>query len=61
MIDRARYRKEVERLLEQIAEKTRELQLLKAYGAQSAVLRERMQELRNARMELAALTAASSF
>ena len=61
MIDRARYRKEVERLLEQIAEKTRELQLLKAYGARSAALRDKKQELRRIRMELAVMTAAGSF
>jgi hypothetical protein len=58
--DRARYRRDVERLLEQIKEKTRELQVLKAYGARSAALAERKRELKRVRMELAALTAASS-
>ncbi len=60
MTDRARYRREVERLLQQITEKTRELQLLKTYGARNAALKERKQELKRIRMELAAMTAASS-
>jgi hypothetical protein len=59
-MDRARYRREVERLLEQITVRTRELQLLKAYGARGAALQERKRELKHVRMELAALTAASS-
>jgi len=61
MSDRARYRREVERLLEQITERTRELHLLKAYGARAAALREKKQELKRIRMELAAVTAASSY
>jgi len=60
MTDRARYRKEVERLLGQIAERTRELNLLKAHGARAAALREPKRELKKARMELAAVTTAAS-
>ena len=56
-MDRVRYRREVERLLEQITERTRELHLLKAYGARSAALQERKRELKRVRSELAALTA----
>lgn len=59
-MDRAHYRKEVERLLEQIAERTRELHLLKAYGARSAALRERKLELKKVRKELAAMTMTAS-
>lgn len=61
MTDRVRYRREVERLLAQITEKTRELQVLKAYGARAAALRDKKQELKRIRMELAAMTAASSY
>lgn len=61
MTDRARYRREVERLLAQIAERTRELNLLKAHGARGAALREPKRELKKIRMELAAMTAASSY
>ena len=53
----ARYRKEVERLLELIAERTRELDLLRVRGARGAALRDRKLELKQARMELATLTA----
>ncbi len=60
-MDRARYRREVERLLEQIAERTRELLVLREFGARGPALRERRQELKRARTELAALVAASSF
>ena len=53
----ARYRKEVERLLELSAERTRELDLLWVRGARGAALRDRKLELKQARMELATLTA----
>jgi hypothetical protein len=59
-MDRSRYRKEVERLLAQINEWTRELQVLKAYGARGPALRDRKKDLKRARKELAALVAASS-
>jgi hypothetical protein len=58
--DRARYRKEVERLLEQIRERVEELQLLKVRGALAPALRDRKRELKQTRKELAALVAASS-
>jgi len=58
--DRRRYQREVERLLEQIRERVRELQLLKVRGARGPALRDRKQELKRARKELAALVAASS-
>lgn len=61
MSDRRRYQREVERLLEQIRERVRELQLLKVRGARGAALQERKQELARTRKELAALVAASSF
>lgn len=59
MTDRARYRREVERLLEQITRLTHELRVLKTYGARSAALRERKLELKRVRMELAAVTTAA--
>jgi hypothetical protein len=58
--DRRRYQREVERLLEQIRERVRELQLLRVRGARAAALREQKQELKRARREMAALVAASS-
>jgi hypothetical protein len=58
--DRRRYQREVERLLEQIRERVRELQLLRVRGARAAALREQKQELKRARRELTALVAASS-
>jgi hypothetical protein len=58
--DRRRYQREVERLLEQIRERVRELQLLRVRGARAAALREQKQELKRARRELAALVVASS-
>lgn len=58
--DRRRYQREVERLLEQIRERVRELQLLKVRGARGPALREPKHELKRARKELAALVAASS-
>jgi hypothetical protein len=60
MSDRRRYQREVERLLEQIRERVRELQLLKVRGARGPALREHKQELSRTRKELAALVAASS-
>jgi CHASE1-domain containing sensor protein len=50
--DRRRYQREVERLLEQIRERVRELQLLRVRGARAAALREQKQELKRARHEL---------
>jgi hypothetical protein len=61
VIDRVRYRREVERLLELIGERTRELDLLEAHGARGAALHQRKLELGKVRMELAAVTAASSY
>jgi hypothetical protein len=58
--DRRRYQREVERLLEQIRERVRELQLLRVRGARGPALREQKHELKRARRELAALVAASS-
>ena len=60
MSDRRRYQIEVERLLEQIRERVRELRLLKVRGVRGAALREHKQELHRTRKELAALVAASS-
>ena len=60
MSDRRRYQREVERLLEQIRERVRELQLLKVRGVRGPALRERKQELSRTRKELAALVTASS-
>ena len=60
MTDRARYRKEVERLLAQIAERTRELNLLKAHGARGPALRDPKRELKKVRTELASLTAVAA-
>jgi hypothetical protein len=59
--DGRRYQREVERLLEQIRERVRELQLLKVRGARGPALRERKQQLSLTRKELAALVAASSY
>lgn len=58
--DRRRYQREVERLLEQIRERVRELQLLRVRGARGAALREHKHDLSRTRKELAALVAASS-
>jgi hypothetical protein len=58
--DRRRYQREVERLLEQIRERVRELHLLKVYGVRGPALKERKQELYRTRKELAALVTASS-
>ncbi|MGH2972304.1 MAG: hypothetical protein ACRDNM_01930 [Gaiellaceae bacterium] len=59
-MDRHAYQREVERLLAQIRERVRELQLLKVRGARGPALREPKHELKQARRELAALVAASS-
>jgi hypothetical protein len=58
--DRRRYQREVERLLEQIRERVRELRLLKVRGARGPALAESKRDLMQARKELAALVAASS-
>ena len=57
--DRRRYQREVERLLEQIRERVRELQLLRVRGARAAALRAQKEELKRARRELASLVAAT--
>ena len=54
------YRDEVERLLQEIGDRTRELQLLEVRGARGAALRDTMEELRRTRSELAAVVAAGS-
>ena len=54
------YRREVERLLDQIRRRVKELQLLKTYGVRSPALEERKRDLRQVRSELAALVAAGS-
>ena len=59
-MDRRTYQREVERLLEQIGERVRELRLMKVRGALGPALQDRKRELRQARKELAALVAASS-
>jgi len=58
--ERRRYQREVERLLEQIRERVRELQLLGVRGVRGPALREHKQELSRTRKELAALVTASS-
>lgn len=55
MTDRHTRQNEVERLLEQIGERTRELRLLKTYGIAAAALGDRKQELFQARQQLAAI------
>jgi hypothetical protein len=57
---REAYRREVERVLEQIRQRVNELQLLKVYGVRAAALAEKKRELRDMRIELAALVAAGS-
>ena len=59
-MSRRHYQREVEHLLEQIRERVRELQVLKTYGVRAVALREKKQELRRMRSELAALVAAGS-
>ncbi|HKT43421.1 MAG TPA: hypothetical protein VJQ85_01380 [Gaiellaceae bacterium] len=56
-MDRRTYRREVERLLDQIGERVRELRLMKVRGALGPALQDRKRELRQARKELALLTA----
>ena len=55
MTDRHRHQSQVERLLEQIGERTRELRLLKTYGIGAAALGDRKSELLRARQQLAAI------
>jgi hypothetical protein len=50
----------VERLLEQIQDRVRDLRLLTVRGVRGPALREPKRELKQARKELAALVAASS-
>jgi hypothetical protein len=57
---RAAYRRDIERLLEQIRQRVSELRLLKVYGARPPALEETKQELKRLRSELAALVAARS-
>ena len=57
--DRHRYQREVERLLEQIRERVRELQLLRVRGARGAAVRAQKEELKRARHELATLVIAT--
>lgn len=57
--DRRRYQREVERLLEQIRERVRELQLLRVRGARGAAVRAQKEALKRTRHELAALVAAT--
>ena len=59
-MDRRTYQREVERLLEQIGERVRELRLMKVRGALGPALQDRKRELRQARKELAAFVAAGS-
>ena len=60
MMNRTRYRREVERLLEQIDEGVATIRLSKVRGARGPALREHKRELSHARRELAALVAAGS-
>jgi hypothetical protein len=55
MTERHRHQNEVERLLAQIGERTRELRLLKTYGIGAAALGDRKNELVRTRQELAAI------
>ena len=57
---REAYRREVERLLEQIRQRVSELRLLKTYGVRTPALEDKKRELRRMRSELAAMVAASS-
>ena len=59
-MNREAYRREVERLLEQIRQRVSELQLLKTYGLRTPALEDKKRELRRMRSELAALVAAGS-
>jgi len=53
--ERRRYQRDVERLLVQIRDRMRELQVLKVRGARGAALREKKEEVKRARLELAQL------
>ena len=55
MTDRHKHQNEVERLLEQIGERTRELRRLKTYGIGAAALGDRKSELVRTRQQLAAI------
>ena len=55
MSNRHKRQNEVERLLEQIGERTRELRLLKTYGIAAAALGDRKSELLRTRQQLAAI------
>ncbi|HEY1564860.1 MAG TPA: hypothetical protein VGF72_09275 [Gaiellaceae bacterium] len=57
---REAYRREVERLLEQIRRRVSELRLLKTYGVRTPALEDKKRELRRMRSELAAVVAAGS-
>jgi hypothetical protein len=57
---REAYRREVERLLEQIRRRVSELRLLKTYGVRTPALEDKKRELRRMRSELAAMVAAGS-
>jgi len=57
---REAYRREVERLLEQIRRRVSELRLLKTYGVRTPALEDKKRELRRMRGELAAVVAAGS-
>src|SRR5207302_11058571 len=57
---REAYRREVERLLEQIRQRVSELRLLKTYGVRTPALEDKKRELRRMRSELAAMVAAGS-
>jgi len=57
---REAYRREVERLLEQIRQRVSELRLLKTYGVRTPALEDKKRELGRMRSELAAMVAAGS-
>jgi hypothetical protein len=59
-VNREAYRREVERLLEQIRRRVSELRLLKTYGVRAPALEDKKRELRHIRSELAAMVAAGS-
>ncbi|HJQ73861.1 MAG TPA: hypothetical protein VJ814_03170 [Gaiellaceae bacterium] len=59
-MSREAYRREVERLLEQIRQRVSELQLLRTYGVRTSALQDKKRELGRMRSELAALVAAGS-
>jgi hypothetical protein len=59
-MERNRYRREVERLLELIRDRVEELQLMKVRGVRGPALSEQKRALKRARKELAVLVTASS-